>query len=100
MMLGFVVRRCATELGRPPSPAELAEWANNQRDHRGEYRVFGRPISEQEAAVILRHPDRLVAVKSTRVSATRLRPDVLPGESSRVIPNDNVVPLRLARRNG
>ncbi|TMB03292.1 MAG: hypothetical protein E6J70_05650 [Deltaproteobacteria bacterium] len=64
IMLGFVVRRCAVALGHPPTPDELAEWANNQRDARGRYRIFGRAISAEEARVILRHPGRLVTVRS------------------------------------
>ena len=56
IMLGFVVRQCARRLGHAPQPEELAEWANNQRDERGVYRIFGRAISVEEARVILRHP--------------------------------------------
>jgi len=63
IMLGFVVRRCAVALGHPPTPQELADWANNQRDTRGGYRIFGRAISTEEARVILRHPGRLVTVR-------------------------------------
>jgi hypothetical protein len=62
-MLGFVVRQCAVALGRRPTPAELVEWANNQRDDRGRYRIFGRAITLDEAEVILRHPGRLVSVR-------------------------------------
>lgn len=63
IMLGFVVRQCARRLGHPPRPEELAEWANNQHDERGLYRIFGRPISTEEARLILRHPERLVTVR-------------------------------------
>lgn len=63
IMLGFVVRQCAVALGRTPTPAELAEWANNQRDARGRYRIFGRAITTEEARVMLRHPGRLVTVR-------------------------------------
>jgi len=59
MMLGFVVRRCSVELGRRPTPAEFAAWANG-----GEAHLFGRPISEAEAALILRHQARLVTARS------------------------------------
>ena len=62
-MLGFVVRQCAVALGHPPTPAELVEWANNQRDSRGRYRIFGRAIGLDEAHVILRNPGRLVTVR-------------------------------------
>ncbi|HUE29629.1 MAG TPA: hypothetical protein VMR79_02075 [Verrucomicrobiae bacterium] len=63
MMLGFVVRQCAVALGHPPTPEELACWANEQRDARGRYRIFGRAITTDEARVILRHPGRLVTVR-------------------------------------
>ena len=63
IMLGFVVRRCAVALGHPPTPEELMEWANDQRDSRGRYRIFGRAIGIEEARVILRHPGRLVTVR-------------------------------------
>ena len=76
IMLGFVVRRCAVALGHPPTPEEFVEWANNQRDTRGRYRIFGRAISTAEARVILRHPGRLVTVRpgprwATAASADR-----------------------------
>lgn len=58
-MLGFVVRRCAAALGHPPDAEELADWANNHG-----CRIFGRPITADEARVILRHPGRLVTVRS------------------------------------
>ena len=63
IMLGFVVRQCARRIGHAPRPEELAEWANNQRDERGHYHIFGRPISSEEARIILRHPERLVTVR-------------------------------------
>ncbi len=63
IMLGFVVRQCAVALGHPPTPGELAAWANEQRDARGRYRIFGRAITADDARVILRHPGRLVTVR-------------------------------------
>jgi hypothetical protein len=63
IMLGFVVRQCALRLGHRPSPEELAEWANNQRDGSGRYNIFGRAITPDEARVILRNPGRLVTVR-------------------------------------
>ena len=63
IMLGFVVRQCAIALGQRPTPDELAGWANEQRDPRGRYRIFGRAISVDEARVILAHPGRLVTVR-------------------------------------
>ena len=63
VMLGFVVRQCAVALGHAPSAVEFADWANDQRDERGRYRIFGRPITDDEARVILRHPGRTVTVR-------------------------------------
>jgi hypothetical protein len=63
MMLGFVIRRCAVALGHPPTAAELAEWANNQRDGRGRYRIFGRAITTADARIILNNPGRLVTIR-------------------------------------
>jgi hypothetical protein len=63
IMLGFVVRQCALRLGHRPTPEELAEWANNQRDGEGRYNIFGRAITADEARVILRNPGRLVTVR-------------------------------------
>jgi hypothetical protein len=47
------------ELGHAPTPAEFAAWANG-----GEVRLFGRAISVDEAALILRHQARLVTARS------------------------------------
>ena len=66
MMLGFVVRQCATVLGHEPTAHELADWANNQVGRKGRYHIFGRPISVAEARVILRHPSRMVTVRPGR----------------------------------
>jgi hypothetical protein len=64
IMLGFVVRQCARALGHPPSPEELAAWANDHEDEAGgRYAVFGRTISAEDARVILRHPSRMVTVR-------------------------------------
>jgi hypothetical protein len=66
MMLGFIVRRCAREIGHPPTPEEFAAWANNRQDNGQRYRLFGRPISVTAAKVILSQPGRMV---STRLEA-------------------------------
>ncbi len=63
IMLGFVVRQCAVALGHAPSAEELTRWANDQRDERGLYCIFGRAITVDEARVVLRHPSRLVTVR-------------------------------------
>jgi hypothetical protein len=65
IMLGFIIRRCAVALGHQPTAAELAEWANNQRDAQGRYRIFGRAITVEDARVIMKHPGRLVTVRGT-----------------------------------
>ena len=88
IMLGFVVRQCAVALGHRPTPGELAEWANEQRDEHGRYRIFGRAITADEASVVLRHPGRLVTVRpGPRWSGV---PSAADQES------ENVAPLRRA----
>ncbi len=67
MMLGFVVRRCARELGHPPTPEEFAAWANNQEQDGKNYHLFGRAISASAAEIMLRHPGRVVTVRSEGV---------------------------------
>jgi len=62
-MLGFVVRQCTRALGHKPGPEAFAEWANNQRDERGDYCIFGRAINPDEARVIMRNPGRMVTVR-------------------------------------
>jgi hypothetical protein len=78
MMLGFVVRRCTVALGRRPTAAEFANWANG-----GSMRLFGRPITEDEAALILRHQARLVTAKGATPAeqyapTDDLAPNVVP----------------------
>lgn len=63
MMLGFIVRRCAREIGHPPTPEEFAEWANNRKDNGQHYSLFGRPISVTAAKVILSQPGRMVSTR-------------------------------------
>lgn len=67
VMLGFVVRRCAKELGHHPTPDEFALWANNQRRDGERYHIFGQAISAEAAKVMLRSLDRLVTVRSPEV---------------------------------
>ena len=66
VLLGFLTRECALSLGHPPSAEELVEWANHQSDTRGEFCLFGRKISQQDAQVILQHPKREVTVRRAR----------------------------------
>ena len=62
MMLGFIVRRCAAELGHAPSPDELAAWANQQRQNGRTYCLFGKEISPSAAKVMFSQPGRMVSV--------------------------------------
>jgi hypothetical protein len=64
MMLGFVVRRCTVDIGHRPSPEEFAAWANNYKDRDRTYCLFGRPLTVDEARVILRHRSRIVSARS------------------------------------
>lgn len=66
VLLGYLTRECADTLGRQPTARELADWANHQRDERGEFCLFGRAISPEEARVILAHPSREVTVRRAR----------------------------------
>lgn len=63
MMLGFIVRRCAAELGHMPSPHEFAAWANEQKQNGRCFCLFGKPISPIAAKIMLRQPGRLVTVR-------------------------------------
>jgi hypothetical protein len=101
MMIGFVVRRCTVELGRLPTAAEFAEWANHQDRGRGP-NLFGRPISEREASVILSHRARLVTAKSAAPEEIHVERDeweVPPAEDGKVVRLDEVR-QRLAGNGG
>ncbi len=63
MMLGFIVRRCAREIGHPPTPEEFAEWANNREENGVRYSLFGREISVSAAKIILTQPGRMVSAR-------------------------------------
>ena len=64
IMLGFIVRRCAAELGHTPSPDEFAAWANRQRQNGRSYCLFGKEISASVAKVMFAQPGRMVTVSS------------------------------------
>jgi hypothetical protein len=64
VMLGFIVRRCAVDLGHSPTPDEFAARANEQEENGQRFSIFGQPISPSAAKVMLRHLGRLVAVHS------------------------------------
>ena len=59
MMLGFIVRRCAAELGHNPTPDEFATWANGNGSR---LCLFGKEISSSAAKVMFSQPGRLVTV--------------------------------------
>jgi hypothetical protein len=59
MMLGFIVRRCAADLGHNPSPDEFAKWANGTGSR---LCLFGKEISSATAKVMFDQPGRLVTV--------------------------------------
>ena len=62
MMLGFIVRRCAAELGHTPSPAEFAHWANGNGKNGDSHCLFGKEISAAAAKLMFTQPGRLVTV--------------------------------------
>ncbi|HYB98602.1 MAG TPA: hypothetical protein VEC57_05650 [Candidatus Limnocylindrales bacterium] len=62
--IGFVVRRCTLELGRKPTAREFSQWANTAGEQGTA--VFGRPITAEEADVILRHLARPVTARSAQ----------------------------------
>jgi hypothetical protein len=63
MMLGFIVRRCAADLGHTPTPDEFAAWANGEHQNGKGYCLFGKPISPTIAQIMFRQPGRLVTVR-------------------------------------
>jgi hypothetical protein len=97
MMLGFVVRRCAAAVGHAPSAQEFAEWANNYRDGERTVFLFGRPISQREAHMILRHPGRSVTARSA-TPLEQLVADDMPAATNVV--SFAAAAARLKRRNG
>jgi len=64
MMLGFVVRRCATAIGHDPSAEEFTAWANTYHDGERTTYLFGRPITIAEARVIMQHRGRPVSART------------------------------------
>jgi hypothetical protein len=63
MMLGFIVRRCAADLGHSPTPDEFAAWANQQSQNGRHYCLFGKPISPSVAKIMFSQPGRMVTVR-------------------------------------
>ena len=97
MMLGFVIRRCAVAVGHEPSPAEFARWANAYPDGGRTVHLFGRPISEREAQVILRHRARPVAARSASPHE-ELRDDLVVVTPGKITSLDGARARLLARR--
>lgn len=71
MMLGFIVRRCAADLGHMPSPDEFASWANEQKQDGRAYCLFGKPISPAAAKIMINQPGRLVTVRPEGLAVIR-----------------------------
>ena len=64
MMLGFIVRRCAADLGHAPSPAEFAAWANGRAGNGCSHCLFGKEISPAVAEIMFKQPGRMVTVSA------------------------------------
>ena len=64
MMLGFIVRRCAADIGHMPSPAEFATWANGRARNSKHLCLFGKEISPAIAKMMFSQPGRLVTVSA------------------------------------
>lgn len=62
--IGFIVRRCTLALGHRPSAREFSEWANTAAEHGAA--LFGRPITIDQAEVILRHQGRPVTARTAQ----------------------------------
>ncbi len=62
MMLGFIVRRCAADLGHTPTADEFAAWANEQKQNGRPYCLFGKTISPSVAKIMFSQPGRLVTI--------------------------------------
>jgi hypothetical protein len=76
MMLGFIVRRCAADLGHTPTPDEFAKWANGYNQRGKRLCLFGKEISASHAKVMFTQPGRLVTVSPegmARISGSNAR---------------------------
>ncbi|MGE5217864.1 MAG: hypothetical protein ACM3SP_12755 [Chloroflexota bacterium] len=62
IMLGFIVRRCAADIGHTPTPDEFAKWANGHHQPGRGLCLFGKEISAAIAKVMFRQPGRMVTV--------------------------------------
>src|SRR5215467_10199147 len=73
MMLGFIVRRCAADIGHTPTPDEFAAWANGENQKGKGYCLFGKPISPTIAQIMFRQHGRLVTVRSDGLTRNESR---------------------------
>ena len=62
MMLGFIVRRCAADIGHTPTAVEFTKWANGQYPSGKRFCLFGKEISPTVAKLMFSQPGRLVTV--------------------------------------
>lgn len=93
--LGFVIRRCVTELGRRPTPAEFSAWANTAGELGSA--LFGRRISAVEAEVILRHQARPVTARTARAHEGAAAHDLPDGLRPSADVRDKVVDFAAIR---
>ena len=56
MMLGFIVRRCAADMGHTPSPGEFAEWANGQGHNGRRFCLSAKKFPPQPQKLCLANP--------------------------------------------
>lgn len=80
MMLGFVVRRCAAELGHAPTPAEFAAWANGHGANGASRCIFGKEISSAAAQIMFKQPGRMVTVSREGLARIWKAPGANGGE--------------------
>jgi hypothetical protein len=64
MMLGFIVRRCAADLGHAPTADEFAAWANGRAGNGASHCLFGKEITPAAAQVMFKQPGRMVTVSA------------------------------------
>lgn len=93
--LGFVIRRCVTELGHEPTPAEFSKWANTAGEHGGA--LFGRTINKTEAEVILRHKARPVSARDAKAFTADPSPSATGAPRGSDNVRDRVVDLSAIR---
>jgi len=70
MMLGFIVRLCATEIGHKPTADEFAAWANGKGRKGSQLCLFGKEISPSMAQIMFSQPGRLVTVSPEWLART------------------------------